>query len=68
MTNKEQKTEVPGLYKVSEGILINRDTDALNAYKRNKQRMMAVDTLQQDMKTVKEDINEIKELLKGLVK
>ena len=64
----EGKTEVPGLYKVSEGILINKDKESLAAYKRNKQRMKAIDTLQEEMQTVKSDLEEIKNLLRRLVK
>ena len=64
----EQKTEVPGLYKVSEGILINKDKEALKAYKLQKHRMRSVDNLEKEIESVKSDLKEIKELLKGLVK
>ena len=33
-----QKTEVSGIYKVRDGILINKDNEALQAYKRKKLR------------------------------
>lgn len=68
MQDEEKKTEVPGIYKVSEGILINKDNEGLKAYKLNKQRLKSIDTLQEDMKSMKSDMKEIKELLKGLVK
>ena len=64
----EQKTEIPGIYKVREGILINKDNDALTAYKKQKQKSMAVDYMQNDIAELKNDIQEIKDLLKGLIK
>jgi predicted DNA-binding protein YlxM (UPF0122 family) len=60
------KTEVPGIYKVREGILINTDNQALAAYKNKKRREQMVDQMNEDMQSVKDDIREIKDLLKGL--
>lgn len=68
MTDEEKKTDVPGLYKVSEGVIINKDNEGLLAYKKNKQRLMMVDKLYNEMNTLKSDMQEIKELLKGLAK
>ena len=31
-----KKTEIPGVYKVAEGILVNRDTEALDKYKKRR--------------------------------
>ena len=62
----EQKTEVPGIYKVTEGILINKDTEALKLYKNKKQRERRIDEIQNDVASLKDDIQEIKQLLRGL--
>lgn len=70
MINKDDltKTEIPGIHKVGEGVLINKDNEALTAYKRRKQNFKAVEDMQQELSSLKEDMREIKELLKGLVK
>jgi hypothetical protein len=39
----EYKTEVPGMYKVTEGIVINKDNDALMKYKARKKAMLQKD-------------------------
>jgi len=62
------KTEVPGIYKVREGVLINTDNKALNAYKNKKRREHMVDEMHEELKTVKNDLQEIKDLLKGLAR
>ncbi len=62
----EQKTDVPGLYKVSEGIIINKDNEALKIYKNKKARERRIDEIQSDVLSLKDDIAEIKQLLKGL--
>ena len=69
-----KKTEIPGVYKVAEGILVNRDTEALDKYK--KRRALKIRT-QQQINTLEEkvskidklesDLEEIKSLLKKLV-
>lgn len=62
------KTEVPGIYKVSEGVLINTDNKALNAYKNKKRREHMVDEMHEELQSVKNDLQEIKDLLKGLAR
>lgn len=62
----EQKTDVPGLYKVSEGVIINKDNTALQIYKNKKQRERRIDEIQNDVASLKDDIQEIKQLLRGL--
>ena len=62
------KTEVPGIYKVREGVLINTDNKALSAYKNKKQRERNIDNMQEDIQTLKNDLQEIKDLLKGLAR
>lgn len=62
------KTEVPGIYKVRDGVLINTDNKALSAYKNKKRRENMIDEMYDDVNNMKSDIQEIKELLRGLVK
>ena len=64
----EQKTDVPGLYKVAEGIIINKDNKGLEAYRQKKMRERRIDDIQNDVASLKDDIMEIKELLKGLAR
>ena len=47
------KTEVPGIYKVREGVLINTDNKALAAYKNKKKRERNIDQMQEDMQNMK---------------
>ncbi len=68
MSNNVQKTEIPGIVKVGEGTLINTDNDALRAYKTRKEKERKVLKLEEDMSLLKNDLEEIKNLLKGLVK
>lgn len=63
-----EKTEVQGIYKASEGVFINTDNSALIAYKKRKEQAGKLETLENDIHTLKSDLQEIKELLKGLVK
>ena len=62
------KTEVPGIYKVREGVLINTDNNSLAAYKNKKKRDQRVDEMEQDMQIMKNDLQEIMDLLKGLAR
>lgn len=62
------KTNVPGIYKVSEGVLINTDNTSLSAYKNKKRRELMIDDMRNDMQTMKEELQEIKDLLKGLAR
>ena len=64
----ERKTEVPGVYKVSDGILINKDNEALQAYKMRKQKDIKINKMEDDISSLKNDMQEIKSLLRGLVK
>lgn len=68
MNNGLQKTEIPGISKAGEGILINTDNDSLRAYKSRKLKDRKLQELDDTMHELKKDISEIKELLKGLVK
>lgn len=62
------KTEVPGIVKVREGVLINTDNSSLAAYKNKKKRDIMIDSMQEEMQTLKNDLQEIKDLLRGLAK
>ena len=62
------KTDVPGIYKVRDGVLINTDNNSLNAYKNKKRREQMIDTMQEDIQSLKSDLEEIKDLLKGLAR
>ena len=69
-----KKTEIPGVYKVSEGILVNRDTEALQKYKKRRNLMRRseeqINTLEQKVSKIdklENDLEEIKSLLKKLV-
>ncbi len=62
------KTEAPGFYKSCDGILINKDNEALDAYKKRKLKEHRLEVMINEIDTLKNDISEIKELLKGLVK
>lgn len=66
-----QKTEVSGIYKVCDGVLINKDNEALQAYKRKKARELNINeisNIKEDVMSLKSDIEEIKNLLRALVK
>lgn len=66
-----QKTNVPGIYKVTEGILINRDNEALNRYKRKKENQRKnedrLDNIDNRIDVLSKDLEEIKTLLRNLM-
>jgi hypothetical protein len=65
----EHKTDVPGIYKNPDtGALINKDNKALQAYKLRKQKEDRFNMFEEDVAGLKSDMQEIKELLRGLVK
>ena len=68
MEPKDVKTDVGGLYRSPEGFLINKDNTALEAYKARKQKDKELINLREEVSSIKNDMQEIKELLKGLVK
>lgn len=65
-----QKTEVPGLYKKSRGILVNADTDSLDKYRRKrdlkKQKDLQINSLTEQVNNLAKDMEEIKSILKIL--
>lgn len=66
------KTEVPGIYKDSKGVLINKDNDALSKYKmkRNmiRQKDNRINTMESEIRKLSENMEQIKSLLKKLTK
>ena len=64
----DRKTDMPGVYRTPEGFLINKDNKALEAYKNRRNREREMDSLKDDVSSLKQDLQEIKELLKGLAK
>lgn len=65
---KDYKTDVPGVYKTSEGFLINKDNASLAAYKAKKMRDRELDKMKEEVSSLKDDITEIKEMLKKVLK
>lgn len=63
----DRKTEIPGLYMNDQGVLINKDNDALKAYKLRKAKERKLNTLEKDVLEMKNDLSEIKTLLKQMV-
>jgi hypothetical protein len=64
----DKKTEIQGIYKTPEGALINKDNDALLAYRIKRQKDSKIEMIESDISSLKNDMQEIKELLRGLVK
>jgi hypothetical protein len=64
----DRKTDRPGIYRTAEGFLINKDNDALAAYKKRKRKEQAIEKFQDQINELRSDINEIKDLLRGLAK
>ena len=61
------KTEIPGIYKEREGVLINKDKDALEAYKKQRSRNKELDRMKEDISSLKNDLQEIKDMLKKVL-
>ena len=61
------KTDVKGIYKESEGILLNKDNTALQQYKANRAHNSKLNNLEKEVSDLKSDISEIKELLKKVL-
>lgn len=66
--SNDVKTEVPGLYKTPEGFIINKDNNGLAAYKAKKARDKELDNMKEEVSSLKNDISEIKEMLKKVLK
>lgn len=64
----DTKTDCYGYYKTSSGAIVSKDVDSLRAYKLQKAKSVQLNTMRNDINQLKNDMSEIKELLKGLVK
>jgi len=64
----DQKTEIPGIYKAGDGILINKDNTALEKYRLRRAKESRINLYEERLDNMESSINEIKELLRGLVK
>lgn len=64
------KTEIPGIYKASDGILINKDNDSLRKYRKRREILKAKDskinTLEDRVNSLSCEMEEIRTLLKKL--
>lgn len=65
---EEQKTIIPGIVKQGPGVLINKDNLGLAAYKRRKAKERRIEMMEEEVKSIKNDLEEIKLLLRGLAK
>lgn len=64
----DAKTDVNGYYKTPTGAVISKDTESLQAYKLRKRKNAELNTMKKEISDLKQDLTEIKELLKGLIK
>lgn len=64
----DTKSDVHGYYKTPSGAVVTKDNESLNAYKMRKAKNAELNTMKNDVEQLKNDMAEIKELLKGLVK
>lgn len=60
-----QKTEIQGIVKESEGVLLNVDTSALASYKKKKLREANINKLEAEVSDIKSMLHEVMVLLKG---
>jgi len=62
------KTEVEGIYRdISNGALLNKDSSALEAYKKMKKKNSEIEEMKRKMDSLESDVSEIKSLLLKLV-
>jgi hypothetical protein len=66
--NQDAKTDLPGVYRSPEGFLINKDNNALASYKARKARESELNKMKEEVSSLKDDIEEIKEMLKKVLK
>lgn len=64
----EVKTEVEGIYRdVSTGALLNKDNDALSAYKKMKQKNNELEQMKSKVNSLDEEIKDVKNLLNQIL-
>lgn len=62
------KTEVEGIYRdVNNGALLNKDNDALSAYKKMKQKNNEIEQMKNKVSNLDEEIKDVKNLLKQIL-
>jgi peptidoglycan hydrolase CwlO-like protein len=61
-----EKTEIPGIYKAREGVLINTDNTALSAYKKRKMQLKSIDRLEKEMTELRSYVTEVRQDINGL--
>lgn len=60
----EVKTEVEGIYRdVNNGALLNKDNDALSAYKKMKQKNNELEQMKSKVNSLDQEIKDVKNLL-----
>lgn len=62
----DAKTERQGIYRTENGLLVNKDIEALQQYKTRKKQAAKITAVENDLSSLKDDIAEIKSMLKGL--
>lgn len=66
-----QKTEYAGMYKISEGVVLNKDNHALKSYKNKKKKDLAqsleIKKMKEQIENTQNDISDIKNMLKILL-
>jgi hypothetical protein len=67
-----QKTDIPGIYKATEGVLVSKDNDSLRKYRDRRMLLRLKDDkiniLEDKISVLSKDMEEIKSFLKQLVK
>lgn len=64
----DKRTEIKGIYKTHDGVaLVNKDNQALAAYKAQKNKDRRIAMLEKQINTIKEDMTDIKAMLQKLV-
>lgn len=58
------RTEVAGIYKEKEGILLNKDTEALRSYKRQKANNKKLNEVINEVSDIRDDILELKNMFR----
>lgn len=61
------RTEVPGIRKEKDGILINTDNNGLMAYKKKKIQTLKMSQIENQLSELKNDMFDIKNLLSELM-
>ena len=63
-----QKTNVPGIVKASEGVLLNVDAESLANYKKRKLKEQKINRLEEEVVEIKSMLTEVMSILKGINK